>query len=467
VVKYVTISTRNTYFELLGDVRLTQEIKETEILRAIKNQKEIFWMNPNFKETKEANKQTPYSMATIQDVEDRLQRFASYFQVVFPETQKNNGLLESKITEISQMKQWLEDQYNTDLPGKLYLKRDDLLPISGTIKSRGAIYEVLKYAETLALEAGLLESIDTDYEIFASDEFHQFFSNYNLTVGTTGNLGISVGAMGRALGFEVTVHMSADARQWKKTYLRERGVDVVEHSTNFSKAVEIARQDSDNDPSSYFVDDEYSEELFLGYTVGGYRMKKQLAEEGITVDEKHPLFVYLPCGIGGSPSGITFGLKQAFGDNVHCFFAEPTKMPSLLIGLGTQLFDKIAVEDIGLGSLTVADGLAVPRTSALVAKMMDHYFSGSYTLTDETFHALLTNLYEQEDIFLEPAAVAGLPGPFKLLSSAAGQKYLKDQDLLGEMKTATHIAWGTGGSMVPKAEKLDFIAQGKNQNIKI
>lgn len=444
---------------------MTQEINETEILQSIRKQKEIFWINPNLKETELANEQTRYSMATVQDVEDRLQRFASYFRLVFPETEKNDGLLESEITKLNGMTNWLEEQYDQELPGNLYLKRDDLLPISGTIKSRGAIYEVLKYAETLALDAGVLESTEMDYEIFASEDFRLFFSDYNITVGTTGNLGISVGAMGRALGFEVTVHMSADARQWKKDYLRERGVEVVEHSTNFSKAVEIARYESNNNPNSYFVDDEHSEELFLGYTVGGYRMKQQLADEGIQVDEDHPLFVYLPCGIGGSPSGITFGLKQAFGDNVHCFFAEPTKMPSLLIGLRTQLFDKIAVDDIGLGSLTVADGLAVPRTSALVAKIMDHYFSGSYTLTDETFQAVLTNLYDQEEIFLEPAAVAGLPGPFKLLRSADGRNYVKDHQLEDKLENATHIAWGTGGSMVPEAEKLEFIAEGKDESI--
>ena len=90
-------------------------------------------------------------------------------------------------------------------------------------------------------------------------------------------------------------------------------------------------------------------------------------------------------------------------------------MPSMVIGLSTELYDDISVEDIGLGGLTVADGLAVPRTSALVARLMKNHFSGSYTVKDDTFKALLTNLYEQEEIFLEPAAVAGLPGPFKLI----------------------------------------------------
>ena len=442
---------------------MVESITETDRLNKIKNEEEILWINTKMEKVEMAHAQSVYSFADIQDIEDRFQRFAAYFEVAFPETKQYKGLLESEITKIKNMQEWLEGQYDTTLPGDFYIKRDDLLPISGTIKSRGAIYEVLKYAETLALKHGMLKNIHESYEIFASEDFRVFFSDFNLTVGTTGNLGISVGAMGRALGFQVTVHVSADAKQWKKDYLRSRGVEVVEHATNFSIAVELGRAASEADPKSYFVDDEHSEELFLGYTVGGYRMKRQLAEENITVDRDHPLFVYLPCGIGGSPSGITFGLKHAFGDNVHCFFAEPTKMPSMLLGLDTELYDEISVEDIGLGGLTVADGLAVPRTSALVAKIMRNYFSGSYTLKDDTFKALLTNLFEQEEIFLEPAAVAGLPGPFKLLKSAEGQAYLKAHQLEDKLKNATHIAWGTGGSMVPEADRAAFIAEGKGK----
>ncbi len=444
---------------------MVQSITETERLNRIKNEEEIVWINPQLEKVEKANQKSTYSLEDVQDVEDRFHRFAAYFEVAFPETKQYKGLLESEITKLNNMHDWLEDQYDMKLPGDFYIKRDDLLPISGTIKSRGAIYEVLKYAETLALEHGMLKNIHESYEKFASEEFRIFFSEFNLMVGTTGNLGISVGAMGRALGFQVTVHVSVDAKQWKKEYLRSRGVEVVEHVTNFSKAVELGRAASEADPKSYFVDDEYSEELFLGYTVGGLRMKRQLEEENIKVDADHPLFVYLPCGIGGSPSGITFGLKHAFGDNVHCIFAEPTKMPSMLIGLDTELYDGISVEDIGLGGLTVADGLAVPRTSALVAKIMRNCFSGSYTLKDDTFKALLTNLYQQEEIFLEPAAVAGLPGPFKLMGSEEGQAYLKEHNLVDKLEHATHIAWGTGGSMVPDADKEAFILEGMGKSI--
>lgn len=437
----------------------------TDVLTHMKNGEEFFWMNPKWLPAEDAEKTVKYSIEDVEDVEARWQRFASFIRVAFPQTQATGGIIESDLSEIETMEKWLEDNYEVQIPGKLYLKRDDQLPISGTIKARGAIYEVLKHAEDLALEFELLESTDVDYSIFNSEQFRDFFSKFNLTVGTTGNLGISVGTMGRALGFEVTVHMSKDAKEWKKEYLRARGVEVIEHETNFTEAVTRGREISEEDPMSYFVDDEHSEELFLGYTVGGYRMKKQLEEKGIKVDEDHPLFFYLPCGIGGSPSGITFGLKQAFGDNVHCFFAEPSKMPSMILGLTTQQFSDVAVDEIGQGGLTVADGLAVPRTSALVAETMNHYFSGGYTLTDDTFEALLKTLYEQEDIFLEPAAVAGLAGAIKLVSSEDGKEYLKAHNLEDKMENATHIAWATGGSMVPACDRHHFLKSAEGKTI--
>lgn len=437
------------------------EWETNPVIKQLVDLESLFWINQDKKPFAQEKAQVALTAVDIEDATARLDRFAPWIAQTFADTRAMNGLIESPYTAIDAFQQDLAARYHTTVPGRLFLKRDDLLPIAGTIKARGAIYEVLVHAETLALENGLLTSKQDGYTKFASPKFQQFFQDYRVVVGTTGNLGISVGVMAAALGFQAIVHVSSEAKQWKKTYLREHGVKVVEHQTNFTQAVAQGRQAAEADPQAYFVDDENSKHLFLGYTTAAQRLKQQLAADGITIDAQHPLFLYLPCGVGGSPGGIAFGAKYQFGDNVYAFFAEPTHVPSLLLGLLTKQYANVSVSDFGIDGKTVMDGLAVPRTSQFVAKLMAHFFDGGYTLTDETANLNLARLYDTENIFLEPAATAGLSGPAALLASQAGQDFLAQHQLTDKMANAVHIAWATGGSMVPEADRQAFYQAGK------
>lgn len=411
------------------------------LLNELKDAKEVIWYNENYLDFESIKDNLPVSYEDIKEAEERLIRFAPYIEKVFPEVL--GGIIESPISRIDKMKSRMEKDYDKKIYGNLILKRDDLLPIAGSIKARGGIYEVLKHAENLTLNKGLLK-LDDDYSILANGEFKDFFSSYTIQVGSTGNLGLSIGTISAKVGFKVIVHMSADAKEWKKDLLRSKGVRVVEYDSDYSKAVQEGRALSDADLKSYFIDDENSKDLFMGYTVGGIRIKKQLDDMGIIVNKDNPLFVYLPCGVGGGPGGVAFGLKSVFGDSVHCFFAEPTRSPAMLLGLLSGLHDKISVEDIGLDNKTNADGLAVGRPSGFVGRIMEKTLSGSFTIDDYRLDDFLKALYEEEDIFLEPSALAGFLGPIFV-----ADKY-KDENI-------THMCWGTGGSLVPEDVRQELI----------
>ncbi|MEC5318651.1 D-serine ammonia-lyase [Brenneria populi subsp. brevivirga] len=430
-------------------------VRQYPLIQRLINLEAVTWFNPNVASSAQG---LAYVGLTAQDVDDaqaRLLRFAPYLCLAFPETAGTQGIIESDVVAIPAMQQAMAQRYRQPIAGQMWLKKDSHLPISGSIKARGGIYEVLAHAEKLALEAGML-SLEDDYRILYSDKFRRFFSQHRIAVGSTGNLGMSIGMMSARLGFSVSVHMSADARAWKKQKLRDSGVNVVEYAEDYGVAVARGRKDAESDPRCFFIDDENSRTLFLGYAVAGSRLRRQFAEINRPVDARHPLFVYLPCGVGGGPGGVAFGLKLAFGDNVHCIFAEPTHSPCMLLGVHTGLHDGIAVQDLGIDNLTAADGLAVGRASGFVGRAMERLLDGFYTLSDREMYDLLGLLNRSENIRLEPSALAGMAGPTRV---CADVQYLRAAGIDDEsLRRATHLVWATGGGMVPAEEMAKYLA---------
>lgn len=428
---------------------ISELIQRFPELQQIKLKKQILWENLECKQDDLTFPVRGVGKEIIDDATARLNRFKPLLREIFPELHDTNGQITSPITTISNMKETLQKFYNTKINGSILLKRDDLLPIAGSIKARGGFHEVLAFAENLALEHQLLKSIDDDYRNLSTEQAKELFNQYHICVGSTGNLGLSIGMISSALGFHVTVHMSQDAKEWKKDLLRQHGVKVVEHESDYSIAVENARKESEGDLKTYFVDDENSVKLFAGYSAAAAELKSQLDMLGIKVDETHHLNVYLPCGVGGGPGGITFGLKSLFGKNVSCYFAEPTHSPCMLLGLLTKLHHQISVQDFQLDNLTEADGLAVGTPSKFVGELMEDLLNGVYTISDEELLSLEYLLYDSEKIFLEPSALAGMKGPVHLSTTQEN------------CTSATHIVWATGGSLVPEEMRQSLLNKGK------
>lgn len=430
----------------------------------LRNARPALWINPARQAQPPAALRALGHGISLDDTKtaaSRLARFSGLLAQVFPELADTAGVVESPLLPAAALQPALglaEGQ------GRLFIKADHSLPVAGSIKARGGMHEVLELAERLALEHGLVQPGD-DYRALATPAAREVLSRYQVAVGSTGNLGMSIGVVASALGFQATVHMSADAKEWKKDRLRQCGVQVVEHTGDYERAVAAGRAEAATNPMCHFVDDEQSFSLLLGYSAAALHLQNQLAEQGVVVDAEHPLIVYLPCGVGGAPAGITFGLRQVLGPHVHCFFAEPVQSPCFLVQMLSDSTQGAgghpSVYDWGLTNRTEADGLAVPRASLLAAELMRPLMSGVFTVADDTLFAHLVWVLDALGERIEPSAAAGFSGPAMLVGTAQGQAWLRTAGVEPVLKHATHLVWTTGGLLVPDVQYAEFVQRGR------
>lgn len=355
--------------------------------------------------------------AAVDEAAGRFDRFGPWVAEHYPATAADGGRIESELTQVAESVTYISQLFERDLPGELWIKRDDTLPISGSVKARGGIHEVFRLAEER--DRGGAPDVE-------------------IVVASTGNLGLAIGTVGPQLGFRTEVHMSVDAKQWKKDMLRDGGATVVEHPGLFTETVAAARASAAENQRAFFIDDENSLGLFAGYAVAGRRLKDQFDARGKHFTASAPLHVYLPCGVGGAAGGIAFGLKQAFGEAVSCHVVEPVDSPCMLLGLATGKGAAARCADYGLSGRTVADGLAVQSPSPLVVEHASQLFDALHTVNDITLLAGVNWLERTAGMVVEPSATAGLTIPWRL------------PDVSEE---STHLVWLTGGSLLPDQDR--------------
>src|SRR5262245_14274198 len=99
----------------------------------IRAREPFLWLNEHWQPFDKAEARVPLGLADMEQAEDRLRRFAPLLMRLFPELEASQGLIESPLLPTSSRRQ--------------LIKADHALPVAGSIKARGGIYEVLWHAE--------------------------------------------------------------------------------------------------------------------------------------------------------------------------------------------------------------------------------------------------------------------------------------------------------------------------------
>lgn len=100
------------------DIELLQ--KEHPILKEMISLEPVTWLNPHKKAFSEMPHFT-FDRSDMEEAEELWNRFAPFFKRVFPETVSTNGVIESELRAIPQMKAALEKS-GVAFEGDLYLK---------------------------------------------------------------------------------------------------------------------------------------------------------------------------------------------------------------------------------------------------------------------------------------------------------------------------------------------------------
>jgi D-serine dehydratase len=209
------------------------------------------------------------------------------------------------------------------------------------------------------------------------------------------------------------------------------------------------------DPNSYFVDDEHSLPLLLGYAAAAAPLRTA-GGAGRNGGCRPPLFVYLPCGVGGAPGGIAHGLKLLFGPHVHCFLPSRWPRPACWCSWPAAAM-RLSVYDIGLDNRTEADGLAV-GLAPLVAPLMRAELSGVFTVGDDDLFRLRLQVEDHCQLALEPSAqrCAGRTG-----CAIARQGRLIWRHMACNSSWRMPIMWcGLPAALVPPEEHQRFRQRG-------
>jgi S-sulfo-L-cysteine synthase (O-acetyl-L-serine-dependent) len=140
-----------------------------------------------------------------------------------------------------------------------FIGNTPLFPLNGTFKKPGVtIYAKLEWYQ-LGNSVKARPAFNIIKEAVASGKLDE---HIHLLDASSGNTGVAYGAIGAALGLQVTLALPANASSQKKNALKAHGVNIIETSRfeGTDGAQEYALELYQNNPELYYYADQYSNE---------------------------------------------------------------------------------------------------------------------------------------------------------------------------------------------------------------
>ena len=298
---------------------------------------------------------------------------------------------------------------------EIYGKAEWLNP-SGSIKDRAAKQIILEAEANGTLVRG---------------------KGFTIVEATGGNTGISLAAMGAALGYNVVLTMPDCISEEKVALARRFGSKVLlqplvpfTDPENYAKKAESLGSELPN--AIYTNQFQNLANYRAHYTGTAPEIWKQL-------NTKIDVFI-CAAGTGGTLAGISSFLKEASGDRVKCFLIDP---------IGSVLFNHITKNEVSVttGKGSFIEGIGIGR---IVENFKKAKLDGAFQGDDLEAVNMIYYLMRNEGICIGPSAALNLVGAVKVAKKMgpghtictvlcdAGERYsskvfnkgwLKEQDL--------------------------------------
>ena len=188
--------------------------------------------------------------------------------------------------------------------------------------------------------------------------------------------------------------MSADAKEWKKDRLRQRGVRVIERRRpgrrrrpGAGAGRAAATSSTTSNPSCCSSATPPPRTAWRG------SWPRRAGRRRTSAVRLHPL--------RRRRAGRHHPWTQGAVRRPRAF-AEPVASPCMLVQLAAGMQTPTSVYDLGLDNRTEADGLAVGQASELVASLMTPQLGGVFTVSDDELYLNLLALKDSLDAEVEP-----------------------------------------------------------------